>query len=265
MKRTTFLPTVLLLALAACAPQVTTKVDSGLAPDNPYAAYTGPRAKVVIASFPCKAEKCGPGVDPSQVGAAVLGRLFGVEVSTSRGDLGSGVADMLTTALINSNHFIVYERSILDQLQKEASLSNQGQQLQGAEILITGTITSFEPDAGGSRGGGGGLVGGLLGMLGGGQKKAYVAVDFRAVDVRTGAVVAAFRVEGEATDSDFGGLLGSLVPGAALGGALSQYQKTPMGKALAVMVGKAVEELIRRIPPSYFRYGPDGRPLPGRS
>lgn len=59
---------------------------------------------------------------------------------------------MLTTALINSNHFIVYERSILDQLQKEASLSNQGQQLQGAEILITGTITSFEPDAGGSRG-----------------------------------------------------------------------------------------------------------------
>ncbi len=255
-----FLPLILLLG--ACAPQVTTKVDSGLAPDNPYATYTGPRAKVVVASFPCKAEKCGPGVDPSQVGAAVLGRLFGVEVSSSRGDVGAGIADMLTTALINTNHFIVYERSILDQIQKEAKIEGQEQRLQGAEILITGTITAFEPDASGTRGGGGGFIGGLLGGIVGGQKKAYVAVDFRAVDVRSGAVVAAFRVEGEASDTDFGGLLGSLVPGAALGGALSQYQKTPMGKALAVMVGKAVEELIRRIPPSYFRYAPDGRPVP---
>jgi len=227
---------MMVLLLSACAPQVTTRVDSGLAPDNPYATYTGPRAKVVVASFPCKAEKCAPGVDPSQVGAAVLGRLFGVEVSTSRGDIGAGVSDMLTTALINSNHFLVYERSILEQLQKEASLGNQVQQLQGAEILITGTITAFEPDAGGTRGGGGGLLGGVLGAITGGQKKAYVAVDFRAVDVRTGAVVAAFRVEGEASDTDFGGLLGALVPGAALGGALSQYQKTPMGKGLAVMV-----------------------------
>lgn len=250
------------LFLAACAPQVTTKVDSGLSPDNPYATYTGPRAKVVVASFPCKAEKCGPGVDSSQLGAAVLGKLFGVEVSTSRGDVGAGISDMLTTALINTNHFIVYERSILEQLQKEAGIGNQVQQLQGAEILITGTITAFEPDASGTRGGGGGFLGGLLGAVAGGQKKAYVAVDFRAVDVRTGAVVAAFRVEGEASDTDFGGLLGALVPGAALGGALSQYQKTPMGKALAVMVSKAVEELIRRIPPSYFKYGPDGQSLP---
>ena len=36
------------LFLAACAPQVTTKVDSGLSPDNPYATYTGPRAKVSV-------------------------------------------------------------------------------------------------------------------------------------------------------------------------------------------------------------------------
>ncbi|WP_347240854.1 CsgG/HfaB family protein [Thermus sp.] len=166
------------------------------------------------------------------MGVAILGKLFGVEVSTSKGDVGAGISDMLITALINSNHFIVYERSVLEQLQKESQIGNQAQQLQGAEILITGTITAFETDAGGTRGGG--LMGGLLGVLGGGQKKAYVAVDFvavdfRAVDVRTGAVVAAFRVE---------------------------------GKALAVMVSKAVEELIRRIPPSYFKYGPDGQPLP---
>ena len=110
-------------ALSACAPQVTTKVDTGLSPDNPYATYTGPRAKVVVASFPCKAEKCGPGVDSSQVGAAVLGKLFGIEVSTSKGDIGAGIADMLTTALINSNHFIVYERSVWISSRKRAKLA----------------------------------------------------------------------------------------------------------------------------------------------
>jgi len=259
--RKVFLAAGTVLLLASCAPGVTTKVDSGLSPDNPYATYNGPRAKVVVASFVCKAEKCSPGTDPSQVQAAVIGKLFGIEVSTSRGDLGAGIADMMMTALINSNHFIVYDRSILDQLQKEANIGNQGQQLQGAEILITGTITAFEPDAGGSRGGGGGIIGGLLGGIMGGQKKAYIAVDFRAVDVRSGAVIAAFRVEGEATDADIGGALGALIPGAALGGALSQYQKTPTGKAIAVMVSKAVEEFIRRIPPSYFKYGPDGQPV----
>lgn len=250
---------LLLLVLGACAPQVTTSASSGLTTEkSPYASYTGPRAKAIIASFACKAQKCTSGADPTQVGTAILGKLFGVEVSVAKDDIGAGIADMLTTALINTNHFVLYDRSLLDQLQKEASLGNNSQQLQSADLLITGTITSFEPEAGRSSSGGG-VLGGLLGAVGVSQKKAYIAVDFKVVDVRTSAVVAAFRVEGEATDTNFSGALGALAP--ALGGALGQYQKTPMGKAIALMAASAVDELIKRIPRQYFKYGPDGRTL----
>ncbi|WP_081892757.1 CsgG/HfaB family protein [Thermus scotoductus] len=250
---------LLLLTLAACAPQVTTATTSGLkAEQNPYESYTGPRAKVVIAAFACKAQKCSSGTDPAQVGTAILGKLFGVEVSTAKDDVGAAIADMLTTAAINTNHFVVYDRSLLDTLQKEANLGNVSQQLQSADLLIAGTITAFEPDAG-RFSGGGAVLGGILGVAGISQKKAYIAVDFRVIDVRSGAVVAAFRVEGEATDTNIAGTLGALAP--ALGGALGQYQKTPMGKAIALMVANAAEELIKRIPAQYFKYGPDGRPL----
>lgn len=226
---------VLLAVLAACAPSVTTKTSSGLEGENPYANYTGPRAKAVVANFICAAAQCPPGV-------------------------GASISELLMTALINTNHFILYDRSVLAQIQQEAYLGGKPLNLQGAELLVVGSITAFEPDAGGTRGGGGGILGGLLGAFGGGQKRSYVAVDMRIVDAQSGAIVSAFRVEGEATDVDYGGLLGILGPGAALGGELKQYEKTPMGKALAVMTSKAVEEIIKRTPRSYFKYAPDGKP-----
>lgn len=224
-----------LVALTACAPSVTTKTSSGLEGDNSYASYNGPRAKVVVADFTCPVARCPSGVSDS-------------------------ISELLVTAMINTNHFILYDRSVLAQIQQEAYLGGKPLNLQGAELLVVGSITSFEPDAGGTRGGGGGFLGGVLGALGGGQKRSYVAVDMRLVDAQSGAIVSAFRVEGEATDVDYGGILGFLVPSAALGGSLRQYEKTPMGKALAVMTSKAVEEIIKRTPRSYFKYAPDGKP-----
>ncbi len=89
------------------------------------------------------------------------------------------------------------------------------------------------------------------------QKKSYIAIDMRLVDARTGAVLSAFRVQGEATDTNLGAALEAILPGAGLGGALKQYEKTPMGKAIAIMVSNALDEIIRRTPSSYFRYNPD--------
>lgn len=229
------LGTVLLAALTACAPSVTTRASSGLEGENPYANYTGPRAKAVVANFICASAQCPSGA-------------------------GAGISELLMTALINTNHFIVYDRSVLAQIQQEAYLGGKPLNLQGAELLVVGSITAFEPDAGGTRWGGGGILGGLLGAFGADQKRSYVAVDMRIVDAQSGAIVSAFRVEGEATDVDYGGVLGVLVPGAAFGGGLKQYEKTPMGKALAVMVSNAVKEIINRTPRSYFKYAPDGKP-----
>ncbi len=135
-----------------------------------------------------------------------------------------------------------------------------GASLEGADIILTGAITAFEPDAGGT--GAGGVLGALpiIGAIVGLQKKSYIAIDMRLVDARTGAVLSAFQVQGEATDTNLGAALGVILPGAGLGGALKQYEKTPMGKAIAIMVSNALDEIIRRTPSSYFRYHPDGTP-----
>ncbi|MGQ9735192.1 MAG: CsgG/HfaB family protein [Thermaceae bacterium] len=180
---------------------------------------------------------------------------FGINISTATSGIGADLAAMLNTALVDSNHFVVYDRSILDKLRSEASFSNQQNEFSGADLIVTGAITAFEPDASGV----GGL--GAIPFIGGivAQKKAYIRVDVRIVDVRSGAILAAFPVEAEATDTKIGA--GGLSRTNPLIGGLGVYNNTPMGKALAIMVESATQAIINRIPKTYFRYDPTGKPL----
>lgn len=247
---------VLMLPLfAACAPSVTTSVNGqkvDMDKKTDYASYAGPRARVVVASFDCNSPNCGSsGVS---VAAPSIVQFFGINIPVASTGVGSDVATMLNTALVNSNHFVVYDRSVIQQLQREASLSGRSNEFTGADLVVTGVITGFEPNASG----GGGL--GFIPFIGGAlsQKKSYIRVDFRLVDTRSGAIISAFPVEAEATDTNLAGVGGGLIP---LVGGLSTYSNTPMAKALAVMIDTATAELIRRIPGSYFKYDPTGKEM----
>ncbi|MGQ9691997.1 MAG: CsgG/HfaB family protein [Thermaceae bacterium] len=251
MKKGIFLLVSLAVLLAACAPSVTATVAGKEVEKVDYSSYTGARARVVVASFECNSPKCG--YTSSSMGQVL--NFLGINISTATSGMGADLATMLNTALVNSNHFVVYDRSILDKLRSEASFSTQQNEFTGADLIITGAITAFEPDASG----GGGL--GAIPFIGGvvAQKKAYIRVDVRIVDVRSGAILAAFPVEAEAADTkiDVGGLLGNN----PLIGGLGAYSNTPMGKALAIMVESATQAIINRIPKTYFRYDPTGKPL----
>ena len=76
---------------------------------------------------------------------------------------------MLTTAMVQSKRYRVLERQNLGSLEKEMALVNKGLtdksgvqkgQVKGADLLVMGAITGWEP---GTSGGGGGLGGGMLG------------------------------------------------------------------------------------------------------
>ena len=171
--------------------------------------------------------------------------------------IGEGMAEMLTTALVETGRYIVLERQALKDILEEQDLGASGRikrgteapigELEGAQYLIYGAITEFEPNY---RGVGGGAalpgIGGLV--LGGGVKQAYVALDLRIVDTRTGRIVAVTKVEGKSTD--FGALGGAVVGGGktrmpvALGG----WKKTPMEKAIRVCIQRAVEVITSKIP-----------------
>ena len=226
-----------------------TKVTAGTdAPDINAAqseAYNGPKARIAVSRFTNKAHGS---------------RWYNHQI-------GDGMADQLTTALVNTNRFIVLERQQLSDVMAEQDLGASGRirgdtaapigQIEGAELLITGTITEFEDNAGGTSAAGGGWIGTMVGAVAGSVKKAHMAIDIRVIDTKTSRVLLATSVEGSATDIGFGGLAGGLLGSSstgALAGGLKSWENTPNEKAMRQCINTPVEFLVSKTPPVYYRH-----------
>jgi curli biogenesis system outer membrane secretion channel CsgG len=224
-----------------CQTTPTAKVTSGQEgpsiSEAQQEAYDGPKARIAIAQFK---DKTGKG--------------------WWTGQIGDGMADMLATGLFNTNRYIVLERHILGDVLAEQDLGASGRvrkqtaapigQIEGAELLITGAVTEFEPGSSGVGGDIGGTVGRVVGGVLGAIKKAHLAIDMRLIDTRTSRIVAAVSVEGEATNYNLGGL----ALGSSVGGSLGGYSKTPMEKAVRVALGEAVKFVVSKTPQKYYHY-----------
>jgi curli biogenesis system outer membrane secretion channel CsgG len=222
---------------ASCAEmQPTAQVTSGGGPGIAEAQavpYNGPKARITVSKFTDKSAK-------------------------GYGGIGEGMTDMLTTALFNTNRFIVLERGELGEVLREQDLAASGRikkgteapigEIEGAELLVVGAITEFEPSASGV---GGGLV--LPGLGAGiGVKTAHVAIDIRVIDAKTSRILAAQTVTGRA--QDIGGL-GGLVPfGGPLAVGFGAFAKTPMEKAIRVCLQTAVNFIASQTPAQYYHY-----------
>ncbi|MCX7926516.1 MAG: CsgG/HfaB family protein [Candidatus Omnitrophica bacterium] len=222
--------------------QPTAQVDNNAGTQS-LPPYTGPKARIAVADFDVKAAK-------------------------AYGEIGTGLRDMLVTALVNSQRFRVVERQVLDAVMQEQQLASSGAAAPGqtgaqkgkiktADILITAAVTEFEPHASGGMGGigGGGRTGGAIvgAILGGAMNKAHMALDIRIIDTSTSEVLAATRVQGQATDV-LGGVFAGVLGGVPLGVGLGGYANTPMEKAIRVCIIEAVKYIAQATPPEYFKY-----------
>src|SRR5699024_3220521 len=128
--------------------------------------------------------------------------------------------------------------------------------IEGAELLVVAAVTEFAENTSGSRGSiGGGRLGKVIGGIAGGSSSAHMAIDLRIIDTTTSRVLAATSVQGEAKDFDIGGALAGYTGRHSLGGSLSAWENTPREKALRQVIGKSVEEIVRRTPQRYYREG----------
>lgn len=238
---------LLVISLVGCATlqqltQPTAQVDTtaGAAPLPPY---SGPKARLTVADFEVKAAK-------------------------ATGEIGSGLREMLLTALVNSNRFSVVERQELSAVMQEQELAASGAAQSGgggpqrgkiktADLIITAAVTEFEPQASGGRagiGGGGGVGSGVLGgLLGAALNKAHMALDIRVIDTSTSEVLTATRVQGQASDIA-GGIMGGFFGSWGLGAGLSGYANTPMEKAIRICIIEAVRYISQTIPANYYKY-----------
>jgi len=220
----------------------TAQVDNN-AGTSPLPLYSGPKARVAIADFDVKAAQ-------------------------ATYEIGSGLREMLVTALINSSRFSVVERQALAAVMQEQELSSSGAAQAGAEgpqrgkiktadLIISAAVTEFEPQASGGSagiGGGGGVRSGLLGgLLGASMNKSHMAIDIRIIDTSTSEILASTRVQGQASDVG-GAVMTGFMGGWALGGGLSMYSNTPMEKAIRVCIIEAVKYISQVVPATYYKY-----------
>ncbi|MBU1090945.1 MAG: hypothetical protein KKC42_03790 [Candidatus Omnitrophica bacterium] len=242
---TFFVMILLMISLIGCAglnfaKQPTAQVDN-TAGATPLPTYSGPKSRIAVADFDVKAAKAG-------------------------GEIGSGLREMLVTALLNSNRFSVVERQALSAVMQEQELAVSGAAEEGgpergkiktADLIITAAVTEFEPLASGGRGGiggGGGVGSGVLGgLLGAALNKAHMALDIRLVDASTSEILAATRVQGQASDVS-GSIMAGFFDSWGLGGGLSGYSNTPMEKAIRICIIEAVRYISQTIPANYYKY-----------
>ena len=222
--------------------KVTSGEDSAGIQEKQGEAYNGPKARVAVARF---TDKTGKG--------------------WWTGSIGDGMADQLTTALFNTNRYIVLERQTLNDVLREQDLGASGRvrqdtaaaigEIEGAELLIVGAVTEFEGNASGAQGAGAGARKGILGAITGGFKRAHMAIDMRVIDAKTSRVLAATSVEGSSTGVNLGALAGAFRGSGSLAAGLSGWQNTPVEKALRVCIEKAVDFVVSKTPDAYYRHG----------
>jgi curli biogenesis system outer membrane secretion channel CsgG len=188
-----------------------------------------------------------------------IGLLTGEGRKAKASDILSGIRDLLTTALFNTNRFILLEREGLDEVIAEQTFqegnrslpSQLKHKLEGAELLLLTAVTDFDMGASG------GLAfpipiklndHGDFGVLDVEMRTAHVAMDMRLVDVATGRVVATTAVEGSARK--FGvamaGVFSANGGHLRLPGLLSLFNNTPIEGATLEMVDSAAHELVKR-------------------
>jgi len=159
---------------------------------------------------------------------------------------GTGMADMLITALVKSGKFKVYERAALDEILKEKNLSmsdlaspggNAGMKLAIGDYLVKASITEFgykEKDIGGSISGS---------FVKGAKLKQYigrVGVDLRIINIGTSEVITAESVAKEESSKSIG-----LSTDKFSFGDVNRFDDHVVGKATRKVINEIVEKLAK--------------------
>ena len=256
----------LALLLVGCAPSATvTKGGGATIGETQAEQYNGPKARIAVGTIVDKT-----GAAPANSLSFQLTRLTVSDsdraVPDANGVL-SGIRDMLTTALFQSNRYIVLERATLSDALVEQEFSASGKvgeasripmgQIEGAELLVVGALTAFNP----------GIAGGVgfpvpiplnkrgdMAILDVQMRKGYAAMDLRVIDTRTARIVASVAVEG--SSYKFGaavsGIASTRSGSVRLPVILRGFTNTPAERAISEMVDAAVANIVEKTPPLYF-------------
>ncbi|TCL64272.1 flagellar assembly T-like protein [Hydrogenispora ethanolica] len=162
-------------------------------------------------------------------------------------DVGKGISDELTTALVNTQKFRVIEREQIDKVLQEQRFGASGMvdsntaarlgKILGVQYLVMGRVTEFS-----FKSNGGGIATSKGFGLGIKTTNALVAIDARLVDTTTAEIVSAVTGRGEKKQTN----LGLVVNWNAIAFGSSEFRKTILGEALRDAVSQLTDELVAK-------------------
>lgn len=178
--------------------------------------YKGPKARVVVIKF---IDKSVRGKETSQVG--------------------DGITDMLSNALVATNRYIVLVGKSLDDfiIGQDIGRPDRLKKEEVLDLLVEGTIKEFKPGIAGA---------------GEGEGTSYVTLMVTVTNPRTNQELATERIRGKATD--FGGTVGK--GGVGLPKIFKDFSKTPMEKALRIVIEESASFIVAKTPPESYRVFP---------
>jgi curli biogenesis system outer membrane secretion channel CsgG len=208
--------------------------------------FTGPKKRLAVMDMDVK-------VMGQSMSSPTMGGGYSTTSSMSipmPSDFGTGLTEMLTTALIQSNRFIVLERKAVQDMQSEASLSSSGivnpdtaikpGSLLGAQAMIRGAVTEYSYKK--SSTGPGAVFGKAVGV----QRstlEAMVAIDVRIYDAATGQIIDSVRADGKAKSSENSANVEIENNKVSAG----NFSSTPLGAASREAIQKAVKFIYDRM------------------
>jgi curli biogenesis system outer membrane secretion channel CsgG len=178
--------------------------------------YKGPKARVVVINFMDKSVR---GKETSQVG--------------------DGITDMLSNALVATNRYIVLVGKSLDDfiIGQDIGRPDRLKKEEVLDLLVEGAIKEFKP-----------------GIAGAGEREetSYVTLMVTVTNPRTNQELATERIRGKAID--FGGTVGK--GGVGLPKIFKDFSKTPMEKALRIAIEESASFIVAKTPPESYRVFP---------
>lgn len=192
-----------------------------------------------------RSPNAGPTIEQAQLESShgpkkrIAVKAFTMKTVRGGGAIGQGMSEMLTDALFKSGRFIVLERQQIGDVLQEQDLAATGRvsqdtaaptgQIEGAELIIRGAVTQFEPRCGGAA------------LLFIGAVNACVTINLRIIDAHTGRIVNATTVEGNSSSGGVGLVLAVTPMPIGLGA----WHKTPMEQAIRHAIETAVQHIAR--------------------
>ena len=175
-------------------------------------------------------------------------------------DEGPVMGAMLTDALMQTGRFLVVERPKLENALQEQDLSAAGRinqqtarqigQIVGAQFLIQGTVTQFEPGESGQSGRVGIPIGGFGSVgIGGSKVTSKIAMTLRIIDLTTTQVLSTHKAENTATHKSIGADV--YAKGFSVGG--DRFKKTPLGETAEGCITKCVDHVTATLGNQPFR------------